>query len=72
VQRIKLSEATRHSTLTLLGGVLPERLLLAHSRHRDPRGASHYVKSRPTAGAIHAVLGLLAAYPGWTPGTAEG
>jgi hypothetical protein len=59
-RRIKLQEATRHSTLTALGGVLPERLLLRFSRHKDAKSASHYVMSKPEPSAIHAVLGSLA------------
>jgi hypothetical protein len=58
-RRIKLSEATRHSTLTALGEVLPERALRARSRHRDAKSTDHYVRLRPDLETTREVLAPL-------------
>jgi site-specific recombinase XerC len=49
---VALQEGTRHSILTALGQVLPERTLRAFSRHRDARSLDHYSKPKATRAAI--------------------
>jgi hypothetical protein len=49
---VPFQEGTRHSILTTLGGVLPERMLQAFSRHRSSKSLSHYAKPRATRAAI--------------------
>src|SRR6516165_9175780 len=52
VGRITFGEGTRHSTLTALGQVLPERVLRAHSRHKSARSLDHYSKPKARPDAI--------------------
>jgi len=49
---VPFQEGTRHSILTTLGGVLPERMLQAFSRHRSSKSLGHYSKPRATRAAI--------------------
>ena len=52
VGRIGFQEGTRHTTLSALGQVLPERVLRAYSRHRDARSLDHYSRPKATPDAI--------------------
>jgi integrase len=52
VRRIPLQQGTRHSTLTALAQVLPERVLRDFSRHRDGKSLDHYAKAKATPEAI--------------------
>jgi integrase len=49
---VPFQEGTRHSILTTLGEVLPERMLQAFSRHRSSKSLGHYSKPRATRAAI--------------------
>ena len=49
---VPFQQATRHTTLSHLSQVLPERMLQAHSRHKDKRSLDHYTLSTPTTEAI--------------------
>lgn len=49
---VSFQQATRHTTLSHLAQVLPERMLQAHSRHRDKRSLDHYTLSSPEPEAI--------------------
>ena len=49
---VPFQQATRHTTLSHLAQVLPERMLQAHSRHKDKRSLDHYTLSSPTTDAI--------------------
>jgi len=49
---ISLQEGTRHTILTAAGGVLPERLLRAFSRHRDGKSLGRYAQPRVTRAAM--------------------
>ena len=42
---VSFQQATRHTTLSHLAQVLPERMLQAHSRHKDKRSLDHYTLS---------------------------
>ena len=52
VGKIGLQEGTRHTTLSALGEVLPERVLRAYSRHKNARSLDHYSKPKATPAAI--------------------
>jgi hypothetical protein len=58
VRRCKLSEGTRHTTLTL-GEHLSERALRARSRHRDAKNLDHYARPMPDAARVAALLAPL-------------
>jgi integrase len=50
--RVPFQQGTRHSTLTRLAQVLPERVLRDFSRHRDGKSLDHYAKPKATPEAI--------------------
>lgn len=61
IPKIPLQQGTRHSVLTALGSVLPERVLRDFSRHRDARSLDRYSKPRATRAAIVRALPVAAA-----------
>ncbi len=65
---IPLQEGTRHTTLTALGAVLPERMLRAFSRHRDGRSLGRYSKPRPTRAVMIKALPPRRSRPQADPG----
>lgn len=52
VDYVPFQQATRHTTLSHLSKVLPERMLQAHSRHKDKRSLDHYTLATPEREAI--------------------
>ena len=52
VRYIAFQESTRHTTLSALSKTLPERMLQAHSRHKDKRSLDHYTLATPGKKAL--------------------
>ena len=52
IGQIGFQEGTRHTTLSALGEVMPERVLRAYSRHRNAKSLDHYSKPKATPDAI--------------------
>ena len=52
VAYVPFQQATRHTTLSHLSKVLPERMLQAHSRHRDKRSLDAYTLAKPEREAL--------------------
>lgn len=52
VQYVAFQESTRHTTLSALSKTLPERMLQAHSRHKDKRSLDHYTLAKPDKNAL--------------------
>jgi hypothetical protein len=50
--RAPFQQGTRHTTLTALPRVLPERVPRDLSRHRDAKSLDHYAKAKATPEAI--------------------
>jgi integrase len=52
VTYVPFQESTRHTTLSALSKTLPERMLQAHSRHKDKRSLDHYTLATPGKEAL--------------------
>jgi hypothetical protein len=52
VPYVAFQESTRHSTLTQISKVLPERMLQAHSRHKDKGSLDRYTLASPDKQAL--------------------
>ena len=65
---VSFQQATRHTTLSQLAKVLPERMLQAHSRHRDKRSLDPYVLSSPQPEAIVQAMRPHGSAPNQPPG----
>jgi integrase len=52
VRYIPFQESTRHTTRSALSKTLPERMLQAHSRHKDKRSLAHYTLATPGKQAL--------------------
>jgi integrase len=65
---VSFQQASRHTTLSQLAKVLPERMLQAHSRHRDKRSLDPYVLSSPQPEAIVQAMRPHGSAPNQPPG----